>query len=239
MGQGKAAYPGIFVATGALGVWLAARIAAGYASGHFILPPLMLLAGLMLVFAWRRTKSGIELKNPEPVRGKPEPRTLVLVFCLLLTVCLRSYIGMILSFDWKADWRLSFLFVLAVAAGKALGGILGDRLGWLRLSVPSLLVSSVLFMLSFHSPVLGIVSILLFNMTMPVTLTALANTFPHKNGFAFGLTAFALFIGFLPTTLFDSTRVFSPGFLFSGTVASAAALWAGLLLYDRKRLTDA
>lgn len=50
-------------------------------------------------------------------------------------------------------------------------------------------------------PVAGVGAVLLFNMTMPITLWAMAKVFPAAKGFAFGTLTFALFIGFLPVYL--------------------------------------
>ena len=44
----------------------------------------------------------------------------------------------------------------------------------------------------------GILALLLFNMTMPMTLYLLAEHLPHLPGFSFGLLTFGLFLGFLP-----------------------------------------
>jgi len=49
--------------------------------------------------------------------------------------------------------------------------------------------------------VCGVLAMFLFNMTMPITLFALAKAMPGCRGFAFGLLTFALFLGFLPTYL--------------------------------------
>ncbi|MBQ8563373.1 MAG: hypothetical protein IJ443_05755, partial [Firmicutes bacterium] len=46
-----------------------------------------------------------------------------------------------------------------------------------------------------ESPLLSLAGILLFNMTMPVTLCALADLMPKNPGFAFGLTTLALLLG--------------------------------------------
>jgi FSR family fosmidomycin resistance protein-like MFS transporter len=44
-------------------------------------------------------------------------------------------------------------------------------------------------------------AVLLFNMTMPITLWAMAKIFSAAKGFAFGLLSFGLFIGFVPLYL--------------------------------------
>ena len=45
---------------------------------------------------------------------------------------------------------------------------------------------------------MGIAALLLFNMTMPITLYLLVSKLPQLSGFCFGLLTFALFLGFLP-----------------------------------------
>ena len=89
--------------------------------------------------------------------------------------------------------------VIAPAAasclGKALGGIVGDRFGAAETGVISLLVSVPLMCLGAESAVLSLAGILLFNMTMPITLCGLASLMPQNLGFAFGLTTLALLMG--------------------------------------------
>ena len=117
--------------------------------------------------------------------------------CCFLVVVLRSYLGMVMSFPWKkGSW--AFGVVCALVLGKAAGGFLGDRLGMVRASALSLGLSAVLFLLS-GSPWAGTAAVLLFNMTMPITLWAAARLLPP--GLAFGTLTFALFLGFLPSWL--------------------------------------
>lgn len=44
----------------------------------------------------------------------------------------------------------------------------------------------------------GLAALFLFNMTMPITLYWIIGAFPRLPGFAFGILTFALFLGFLP-----------------------------------------
>ena len=64
----------------------------------------------------------------------------------------------------------------------------------------SLIAAAVLFLFA-DSPYAGTAAIFLFNMTMPVTLWALAQRMPGCKGFSFGLLTFALFLGFAPVGL--------------------------------------
>ena len=84
--------------------------------------------------------------------------------------------------------------------GKSLGGICADRFGTIRPSFLSLLAAACLFLFPSNI-VTGIAAVLFFNMTMPITLTALYRLMPKHPGFSFGLLTFALFLGFLPVYL--------------------------------------
>ena len=91
----------------------------------------------------------------------------------------------------------SWIFTACVVLGKTLGGFLYDRFGGVRTAVATLGAGAALFALSGYPPA-GCAAVLLFNMTMPVTLRAAADLLAPRNGFSFGLLTFALFIGFIP-----------------------------------------
>jgi hypothetical protein len=118
-----------------------------------------------------------------------------------------------------------------VVLGKAAGGILGDRLGWTRVALSGLIVAAPLLVIFPDTPALAITGAFFFNLTMPITLTCLANMLPGYTGFAFGLTTLALITGALPTftPLKDVTG--QAGFLLAVILISLAALYAGLQLY--------
>ena len=61
-------------------------------------------------------------------------------------------------------------------------------------------LSAALFLLPDVPPA-GTAAVFLFNMTMPVTLWAMARLFPGAKGFSFGLLTFGLFLGFVPVYL--------------------------------------
>lgn len=223
IGAPKAALPGVFVSSGALGVWLAYRTTGRVASAVPLAA--MLIAAASLIYL-DRFRPAAAVQRPYE---KPTFPVALAVVLLLGAVAMRSYLGMIMNFSWKSGTGLSFAFIAAVVLGKALGGVLGDRLGWLRLTVSSLLVSAALFGFGFGIPAAVIAAVFLFNMTMPVTLTAVSELSGGKYGFAFGLTTFALFAGFVPVV--EGWTVFSPLGLAGGSLVSAALISAGLAVY--------
>lgn len=120
-----------------------------------------------------------------------------LTVCCLLVVVLRSYLGMAVTFSWKTGTPAGVLSVLAVVGGKALGGFLGAWKGARRTAAVSLALAAFCYLFSSVMPI-GLAALLLFNMTMPITLYWMVCAFPKTPGFAFGFLTFALFLGFLP-----------------------------------------
>lgn len=150
-----------------------------------------------------------------------------LTVCCLLVVILRSYIGMAVTFPWKTGVLAGVLSVLAVAGGKALGGLLGAWRGAFRTAAVSLPLAAFCYLFSAAMPV-GLAALLLFNMTMPITLYWMICAFPKQPGFAFGFLTFALFLGFLPAYFGWKTELAGNIMGCMGSVLSLLLLAAGL-----------
>ena len=192
----KATAPGIFVAPGALGLTIGILIGK---SGSFISWPFILLlifSCLFIIF------SKIPKINYKKISIKPNINYFELVILLLLlSVSIRALYGLTAVFAWKADITLLFALTVAVVTGKALGGFLADKFGWIKTAIFALLISAPLLSFFQGSPLLAIIGAFLFQMTMPITLTALSNMLPGRSATAFGLTVLALIIGAIPVYL--------------------------------------
>lgn len=208
---------GIFVAPGALGLYFGGILADQLPNYALLLIAGCLLAALSLYLLMKQKSTDRVERQVPRSRGVP-----VLLVCCFAVVVFRSWAGLGISFPWKAEYGL--LSVLASAMGKALGGIAAARFGMGRTMRVSLVLSSGCFLLGNH-PVCGILALLLFNMTMPVTLYLLAEQLPHLPGFSFGLLTFGLFLGFLP--VYAGVDAPIPGTVF-GCLVSLGSL---LLLY--------
>lgn len=210
----RAAPLGVFVSPGAFGVYLGTLWGKGGLSPLPVLGALLLAGGVMLLFC----PSG-DAAPPSP--ALPERSVVLPAALLFLVVVLRSYGGMAAGFSWKSGvWVTAS--VSAVVLGKTLGGFLSDRVGLLRAAGWSLGLCALLFLAEGSAPC-GVAALLLFNMTMPMTLFALSRRMPGCRGFSFGLLTFALFLGYLPSYL-GAEGIGSLG------MAVVAALSAALLL---------
>lgn len=229
MSMPKAGLSGLFVSSGAMGVWLAYKVQDAFVA--WICPVVMLISAVLLFVL----EKGYKMPNREVnIRfDKPNSVVLIAVSCFMLTIVIRSLLGMVMNFSWKAVPILSFMFIAAVVAGKALGGFLGDRFGYVKTAVVSLGISLLSFVFSFHYPMTGIIAVLCFNMTMPLTLTAIAGVCDKKYGFAFGLTTFALAIGFLPVII-GANSWFGLPLLILGVSVSLILLVLGYKLLDKQ-----
>ncbi len=192
---------GVFVSPGAMGLFIGTLLAKSKVISVLYGGPIMLAISVAIVLGLHLTYS---LRAPsgnicKPVKPAGKLKALAVV-CLFLVVILRSYVGVTLYTPWKNGILLSTLAVLGLALGKAAGGFLADRFGAVRTSVVSLALCSIMFMFSGNA-MCGILAIFLFNMTMPLTLFAMAGLFPSSRGFAFGCLTFALFLGCVPSFL--------------------------------------
>lgn len=188
----KAAPLGVFVSPGALGLYCGTLLGRMGARAWPVAALLLLLCAAMAICC-----RGPLPDHPAP--ALPGIRVLPMAAALFLVVILRSYGGMAAAFSWKTGlWSL--WAVLAVVLGKTLGGFAADRFGAGRTAAASLLLAAALFLLS-RNPYAGTAALFLFNMTMPITLWALAQAMPGCKGFSFGILTFALFLGFLPAYL--------------------------------------
>lgn len=209
---------GVFVAPGAVGLYLGTQLGktgSGYLT--LVLAGAILAVLMCILILNKRSASHPAAFSSEKGETAKLP---MLILCCFAVVILRSWTGFEASFDWKSGAVLGGLAVLAVASGKAVGGFLAARFGPGKTVSVTLLLAAVCFLLG-GEPVFGLAALLLFNMSMPVTLYLLAKHMPELMGFSFGLLTFGLFLGFLPVYA-DLRLPVSPQIIGAvGSVASA------------------
>ncbi|HOT76494.1 MAG TPA: hypothetical protein PK467_11945 [Candidatus Wallbacteria bacterium] len=223
----EAAPAGIFVAPGAFG--LTAGSLMGKTGAYNPAALALILVAFALSFSL--------LKRPEIAFAAPSSPAAfegfeTALFLFLLTVVMRAFTGFFVNFPWKSDPNLLLLLTLAIVAGKAFGGIAADRFGWREITIGGLLASSALITFAGGSAPCAIAGILLFNMTMPVTLVAVSKLLPGRPAFSLGLTCLALILGALPA--FYTGPAKTPVAVitaFAGVLLSAAVMYKALKIY--------
>ncbi len=237
---GRATDPGIFVAPGALG--LAFGMAYGganqavlpFATGEILAWPFVALLAVAVGVALRtrdpempygdaRVPPQVDL--PPPMRGGG---AWLIVSLLLVSITVRSLVGMGGCHECPKEPLIAFGVPLAAFAGKGLGGLVSDRLGWIETSVGALLISAPLIAFGGTTPALILAGLFFFQMTMPVTLVAILQVRPRWPGFAFGLACLALIAGAIPTFFDPVKALFGPTLFLPLIVLSAIAVLFGL-----------
>lgn len=220
---GKAAAPGIFVAPGALG--LATGIVMGR-EGYFVPSAFVMALGISCLGMFALKNVRIDYNRASP--GCHFPYFVLVLLLLLASISIRSLIGMGVEFSWKTNAPLLAILTLSVVGGKAVGGLLADRYGWVAVSVTALATSAPLVAFGGNAPYVGILGMFLFNMTMAVTLVAIAGMFPGRPGFGFGLPCLALLIGAFPAFTEFRSFLADPWLVLFIIFGSAGILLVGL-----------
>jgi FSR family fosmidomycin resistance protein-like MFS transporter len=225
--------PGIFVAPGALGIFAGTIIGQG---GYFVSWPFVVLL-LMLCIAMLVTEAprfDYDHKKNQKTRSMDWHFFELIILLVLSSIAVRSLVGLATVLPWKSVFTLSMTLTAAVVLGKALGGVLADKSGWIRLGIMSLLISAPMLSFGATIPCFAIVGMFLFNITMPITLTAVSNMLPGRPGFSFGLTCLALIVGALPTFTTFKTMFANEWVMLALIFASTAALFYGLHFFSRE-----
>lgn len=224
-GNGRAKLPGVFVAPGAVGLFLGAFWAQFSNIENIWLAFFPLTCIVLMSIAQVPSEKKKIYDNQASL-----PVYLIIIILIMLSVCIRSFIGLSFDFVTKDNFNLLLILVLATAFGKLIGGFLADKFGMYNTAVIGLLLS-VIFLKFSYIPLLTIFGMFFFNLTMPVTLTALANMMPEYKGFAFGLSTLALLLGFFP--VMSGFKVSQSIFIAEIIIISAIITGVALKLYEK------
>ena len=222
----RAGPSGVFVAPGAIG--LAVGAWCGRSLGCWPWISLGLLAAGAGVL-WRMGDAGTSRVHERPRPVSIGTRlAMVCVLALLLSIVIRSTGGLLVGSTHRGEMPVLWGLALAAFAGKAIGGLVSDGLGWIKTSVFALRLSAPLLSLLVKDGSAAVAGMLLFQMTMPVTLLAVYRAFADEPGLAFGLTTLALLLGAVPVFVLPTEWFTTPLVLLVLILTAVGALLVGL-----------
>ncbi len=209
---GDALYAGIYVAPGALGTAAGLLSASSSTLGAGSCLLLMLICVLLMLAAGPGPARGCEtVSSPADLPSLP---AFAVLLCIL-SIGIRSFAG------FSADTTgLVMLGGVCAFGGKLLGGVFARKR---RVDVLALAGVGVggLMMAFFGGTGAVYAGILLFNLAMPLTLSAVMKSLPGHEGLGFGLTTLALLLGWLPLICFDPSWT-APSWLMTALTLAAA-----------------
>ena len=172
----RATAPGLFVAPGSLGLLLGADSREERPDGRH--SAVSRRSGLCLLMAGSPV--------PQADRSPDQENCQVGQNLCSGSSCCRLWSGrswaFLVSFPWETQPEALLALTAATFLGKALGGILADRWGWMRVGVGSMLAALPFLAYSSTLPIAAIPGLFLLNMTMPIALVAVVETLPGRPG---------------------------------------------------------
>ncbi len=189
--DGKCALNGIFVSSGALGIFLGMNIKLTF----MMLPFLLIILAIILLFVVSEFNEENILIEKETVYDRKH--VILITFFVGISIIVRSIIGSVLVYDWKITFSHGLIYAICVVLGKFFGGIIGDKIGLSKIINVSFILSGITLLIGYKYSWCGYWGILVFNFPMAITLTMLENLLKTKLGLAVGLNTMFLFFGFL------------------------------------------
>ncbi|MGN0667437.1 MAG: hypothetical protein ACI4KF_13050 [Huintestinicola sp.] len=221
---------GVFVSTGAVGLYLGTmwgKDAAVWAMFPVIVMMIFSAASFFISIKLKAGDDDDTAAESSNCGNKRSAAVFAAAAMIFTVVVIRSFGGFMVALPWKKGLA-AFAAVIMTAGGKAMGGFLSDKLG--RNAASAVSMSGAALMFCFSGNMLcGLAALLLFNMSMPITLRAAGDIFHNDRGFSFGLLTFALFIGYIPVYL-------TGGGTMSGVLMSALCILSMALLLGGFRL---
>ena len=220
--ENKIAPSAIFIAGGAFGV-VTGKLLGQYGNPFIIGWLIMLVFGALIPlsdkFKGERHTPTIQMADTK----KPVP---LIVFMAFFVVSVRGLLSYGIPMGWNKSVLHTILLFCMMGLGKALGGILSDRLGAKKTALISTGLSLPLILLGGENMWVSLVGIALFSMTTATTLGILISAMPKHPVVAYGISVTGLLIGSLPAAV-PSVK----GFISNAAVLSLFTVICFAMLY--------
>ena len=116
---------------------------------------------------------------------------LVVLFAVLI-VFVRAYMGYGIPTSWNKTTLETILLFSFMGVGKCLGGIMVDLIGMRKTAILSIACSLPFLLFGDQIMIISLFGILLFSMTMAITLGLIVSVLKKYPGIAFGFTTLGL-----------------------------------------------
>lgn len=187
----------IFVSGGSFGL-IIGKILASLKTPVILIIIIDLLAIIPLVIS-NKYKNQVQDKNLSKYNYSNKKINRNIVIALATTVVIvRAYMGYAIPTTWNKTIIQSILLYFTMGTGKALGGILIDKIGIRKTSFISTIVALPFLLFGDKNIYISLIGIMSFSMTMAITLGLIVSVLKKHPGIAFGFTKLGLFLGTLP-----------------------------------------
>lgn len=188
---------GIFVSTGALGLFVGGRYASVYTL--YIIMGAMLIASLLFLCNVKGVEQRANNSSTQSLDygGFVFRENKTIIFsAVLFIVAFRSFLGNITPQGTRFIIIFPLLACATAVFGKAFGGYLAQWFGIERTLVVTLMLSGCCFLLGYYHVGFFLAVSLFVNLSMPITLHLANRCSTNHEGFAFGMIAASLIPGY-------------------------------------------
>mgnify|MGYP003321614334 CR=1 FL=1 len=196
-GNGQMTPVALFVGGGSFGVILG-KIFFEYEVNIVFVFIILLSILIAAIFLPKDDKQNVS-KKPNFDYSNKNINPILIIVLAVFVVIIRSYIGYGIPTSWNKKLYQSILLYVFMGLGKCLGGILIDRIGIKWTSLISTIGSIPFLVFGDKIMFVSIIGVMLFSMTMAITLGGIVSAIPRNPGIAFGVTTIGLLLGTVPT----------------------------------------
>ena len=208
--QGKLSHSAVFVSGGSFGV-ISGKLLAQTFVPHWAVSLLVLTAIPFVILAEYYRRDADKCDSPCSkfnYASHKLPAFAVLLLAVII-VAVRGYMGYGIPTSWNKTVIQSVMLYFSMGIGKALGGILADFFGVKKVAMFSAGLALPFLLFGDKLMTVSLIGVMLFSMTMSITLALIVSVLPRTPGLAFGFTTIGLFCGTAPVFFFRFSSVFS------------------------------
>ncbi len=183
--EGKLSHSAIFVAGGSFGVISGKLLSASFIPFWTIMIlSLTMIPFILLAETYISNNSNCQKFNYTNTHIKSS----IIIWLAVFVVIVRGYMGYGIPTTWNKTTIQSIIFFATMGIGKALGGILSDAFGIRKVAIFSTVLSIPFLCFGNNVMIISLIGVMLFSMTMSITLGILVSVLKNTPGLAFGLT---------------------------------------------------
>lgn len=220
---GDAFSAGAYVAPGALGVALGTLCGKGMLISPFSAVLLLVACiGSIWFCGMGAPRACVPNRTPSPM----EHLGIAAIMLCLVSIGIRSFTGFAVTTLSGAPVFV-LLGAFASCLGKFSGGIFAKKIPWRVIGLLGVGIGG-LMMAFFPASYTTYAGVFLFNLAMPLTLSAVMAAMPEAMGFGFGLTTLFLFLGCAPLYALPDNYKAPVPVLLASTLGAAFLLFFAL-----------
>jgi len=192
--NGSSSSSALFVAGGSFGVILGKILGNMKCPIWFILFLIISMIPYILLAEDKNINTNLNKYNYQNKKMNPH----IVILLAVLVVIIRGFLGYGIPTGWNKTIKEAVIFYFTMGIGKAMGGILIDKIGIRKTSIISCLCAIPFLCFGNNYMLISLIGVMFFSMTMAITLVILVSCLPRSPGLSFGLTTIGLFLGTAP-----------------------------------------